>query len=110
MRTIAFVLWAAAASFCPTLHAESLRCDGNLAQIGEYKASVLYKCGEPFFAESYCRPRAVRVDPPDDMRLIVLPCEQWDAWSYNPGSGQFITTLRFREGILTSISYGDRVR
>ena len=110
MKNITFILGIAAASFCTPIHAESLRCNGDLAQIGEYKASILYKCGEPFFAESYCRPRGIWADPRDDMRLIVLPCEQWDAWSYNPGPGQFITTLRFREGILVSISYGDRVR
>jgi len=111
MKTIAFILWTAAAAFCTTANAESFRCNGDLAQIGEYKASVLYKCGQPFFAESYCKPRgAIRADPPDDMRWVVLPCEQWDSWAYNPGSGQFITILHFREGILASISYGDRVQ
>jgi len=111
MKNITFILCAAAALFCATARADALRCDGDLAQIGDDKASVLYKCGQPFFVESYCRSGgAVRADPPDDMRWVVLPCVQWEAWSYNPGSGQFITTLHFREGILTTISYGERVK
>src|SRR3954465_439961 len=101
MKSMTFALLVVAAAFCTSLHAGSLRCNGDLAGIGESKASVLWKCGQPFFVESYCRPRgAVQADPLFDTRWIILPCEQWDAWSYNPGSGQFITTLHFREGTL----------
>jgi hypothetical protein len=111
MKTIAFILSAAAAAFCTSVSAEAFRCNGDLAALGESKSSVLYKCGQPYFVESYCRPRgAIRADPPEDMTWIVPPCEQWDLWSYNPGSGQFITTLHFREGTLTTITYGDRIK
>jgi hypothetical protein len=38
-----------------------------------------------------------------------MPCERVDEWTYNPGSGQFYTTLRFEQGKLISMKYGDRV-
>jgi hypothetical protein len=113
MTKIAFILCAAAASFCTTIHAESLRCNGDLAQIGDSKASVLQKCGEPFFAESFCM-RADQLFQSHASRNATteyLPwCERVDEWSYNPGSGQFITILRFHAGALIFIRYGDRVK
>jgi hypothetical protein len=39
----------------------------------------------------------------------VAPCETVDEWTYNPGSGQFFTALRFERGALSSIKYGARV-
>ncbi len=39
-----------------------------------------------------------------------MPCENVDEWIYNPGYGQFMTTLRFVEGRLVAIEYGDRVK
>jgi hypothetical protein len=36
-------------------------------------------------------------------------CEAVDEWTYNPGYGQFFTTLRFESGALKSIKYGARV-
>ena len=43
MKSIAFVLGVVALMFCTTSHAESLRCNGDLAQIGDSKASVIQK-------------------------------------------------------------------
>src|ERR1700693_1072316 len=92
MKLSALVLWGAAALFCSTIHAESLRCNGDLAQIGESKASVLQKCGQPFFVDSFCTPANEIILPPSSpgsTTVNVLPCEQVDEWSYNPGYGQF---------------------
>ena len=36
--------------------AESLRCNGATASEGDSKLSVLYKCGQPVLADSYCAP------------------------------------------------------
>jgi Protein of unknown function (DUF2845) len=112
MKTIAISLWAAAASFCASVQAEALRCNGDLAQIRDSKASVLQKCGAPFFSESFCKPAYQSVPLPADPDIstgIVLTCVPVDEWSYNPGSGQFITTLRFEGGVMTAIRFGDRV-
>lgn len=86
------------------------RCNGDLADIGDAKASVLMKCGQPFFAESFCKPvkqMLVQVDG----TTVVNPsaCVMVDEWSYNPGSGSFITILQFEQGVVTGIRYGDRV-
>ena len=37
-------------------------------------------------------------------------CETVDKWTYNPGLGDFYTTIRFERGNITSITYGDRVK
>jgi hypothetical protein len=113
MKSTAFMLLAVVASFCTALHAESLRCKGDLAQIGDSKASVLQKCGTPFFTESFCKPANQIVLPPASPgtpTVNIVPCELVDEWSYNPGAGQFITILRFEAGAMTSIRYGDRIK
>ncbi|MGQ5524589.1 DUF2845 domain-containing protein [Chitinimonas sp. PSY-7] len=79
-------------------HAEFLRCNGDSAQVGDNKASVVQKCGEPIARDSYCKPKEG-----------TLACQPVDEWTYNPGPGQFLTILRFENGALVSIKYGDRV-
>ena len=95
------------------VHAESLRCDGDLALIGDSKGSVLAKCGEPMLKDSFCKPVETSTTVPgsNDKGTVVnvLPCETVDEWTYNPGSGQFYTTLRFEQGTLKSMRYGARV-
>lgn len=43
-------------TFSINVSAESLRCKGDLALIGDSKASVLRKCGEPVLKDSFCKP------------------------------------------------------
>ena len=38
--------------------AESLRCKGDFAEIGDSKGTVLQKCGEPMLKDNFCRPSA----------------------------------------------------
>jgi len=103
--------------------AQSLRCKGDLAQIGNSKSTVLQKCGEPVAKDSFCRPMLqqdtlVTSSPqistpgtPSPATQIVINngCMQVEEWTYNPGYGQFMTMLQFEGGALTSIRYGDRV-
>ena len=95
------------------VQAESLRCNGDLAQIGDSKGSVLIKCGEPMLKDSFCKPAELSAPVPDPDRkvstVIVTSCEMVDEWTYNPGSGQFYTALRFEQGTLKSMKYGARV-
>jgi hypothetical protein len=42
--------------------------------------------------------------------VIVAPCRNVDEWTYNPGRGQFMTTLQIDGGVVTAIKYGDRVQ
>ncbi len=94
-------------------HAASLRCKGDLAQIGDSKGSVLMKCGEPVYTDSFCEPiaqhRTSRNSGGKGSTVNVDQCESVDEWTYNPGYGQFFTTLRFERGALKTIKYGERV-
>lgn len=103
---------AAAGLYGTSIDAQSLRCNGDLAQVGDSKASVLQKCGQPFFAESFCKPADQLAAPAlsAGTTVNILPCEVVDEWSYDPGAGQFITILRFEAGVIASIRYGDRVK
>ena len=113
MKTGTLVLLAFAVSLSGTCCAESLRCNGDLVELGDAKFSVLQKCGDPIFVDTFCRPADQVIAPQASFgatTVNVLPCLQVDEWSYNPGAGQFITILRFEAGVVTSIKYGDRVR
>lgn len=89
-------------------HGQSLRCQGDLARPGDSKASVLQKCGEPQHKDSFCQ--EVKTAQSETATAVVVPCEQIDTWTYNPGTGQFLTQLRFRAGKVDKIEYGDRVK
>ncbi len=91
----------------------SFRCKNDLGNIGDGKASALLKCGEPLVKDSFCKPpEAPGVGAPASAPVVVvaLPCEMVDEWTYNPGYGQFMTTLSFESGRLVRITYGDRVK
>jgi hypothetical protein len=85
---------------------KSFRCGTDLVQLGDNKASATLKCGKPIATDSFCKP------PPGQATKArgVAGCETVDEWTYNPGYGQFYTTLRFESGRLVSIRYGDRVK
>ncbi len=92
-----------------TAAAQSFRCKNDLISVGDSKASALLKCGEPVVKDSFCKP-AYTADSGRPQTTTVVPCENVDEWTYNPGYGQLMTTLRFEAGKLKSIKYGDRVK
>lgn len=90
----------------------SFRCKNDLVNIGASKASVLQKCGEPVVKDTFCKPAEASTSTPLDNKSTVVnvnACQKVDDWTYNPGKGQFMTSLRFEAGQLVSIKYGDRV-
>lgn len=97
-------------------NADSLRCRGQLAKIGDTKAEIVAKCGEPVMTDNYCQPIAT---PQTQIiqngnnnvqnNISINTCENVDVWTYNPGSGKFWTNLHFQRGELTLIRYGGRV-
>ncbi len=91
------------------IHAESMRCQGDIIDIGDSKVDVYRKCGEPIFKDSYCEKIPVRIKRKDGGWDTVETCENVDVWTYNPGKGQFWTNLHFKEGKLREMRYGDRV-
>jgi hypothetical protein len=116
MKYPAFILILATSAFalCPGVAgAQSFRCKNDLVSVGDARASVLQKCGEPVVKDAFCKPaepQTVPANPPGTSVVVVAPCENVDEWTYNPGYGQFMTTLRFEAGKLTAIKYGDRVK
>lgn len=89
--------------------AESMRCHNDIVQIGDTKADIIQKCGNPEMTDSYCEKLPQQVPRADGTTLIVDSCENIDIWTYNPGKGQFWTHLYFAKGKLREMKYGDRV-
>lgn len=97
-----FVLLAGFTLCLSAAQAESLRCKGDLVDVGDTKASVMSKCGAPMMKDSFCKPGQTGTPG--------ASCETVEEWTYNPGRGQFLTTLRFEGSKVRSITYGDRVK
>ena len=108
------IVLAAASLFMATnAEAQTLRCGNSVVGAGDTKAAVLQKCGEPVMKETFCKAAEPQtaVNPQTGTTIVnVLPCENVDDWTYNPGQGKLMTTLRFREGTLRAITDGDRAR
>ena len=88
--------------------AETLRCDGHSAAEGDSKLSVLYKCGQPLLADRYCAPvyYAPTLQPvPESIAGLVVPCQPIEEWLYDRGPGNMVATVRFRSGVVQSITY-----
>ena len=100
-HTFAVIVLAFTSSYTVSSEAgpSAFRCNYDLAIVGDSKVSVLQKCGEPVYKDSFCKPGSAQ-----------MICETVDEWTYNPGYGQFLTTLRFESEKLVSITYGDRVK
>lgn len=93
---------------CST-HAESMRCKGDIIDLGDTKIDVLRKCGEPVYKDTFCENTPIRIRQSDGQFNVVERCHNIDIWTYNPGKGQFWTNLYFSEGRLREMRYGDRV-
>jgi hypothetical protein len=123
VRAAAVMLAFLASSMFTGASAQSLRCKGDLAQIGNSKSTILQKCGEPVMKDSFCKPVQETVSSSAPVATPAVPatsvgtttnvtvntCQQVEEWTYNPGYGQFMTMLLFEGGSLKSIRYGDRV-
>lgn len=93
----------------------AFRCKQDLVQLGDSPATVRQRCGEPAFRDQFCGdsqqpPEGLPAPGPNEPRRQRPSCVAIDEWTYNPGWGQFWTTLRFEGGRLVSIRYGDRVK
>lgn len=114
MRTLVLVSLAiaAVALLAHEAAAQTFRCRNDLVSVGDSRAIVLLKCGEPLVKDAVCRPLpGPGARPASGVRPgQIVPCENVDEWTYNPGYGQFMTTLRFVEGKLAAVEYGDRVK
>lgn len=114
-RCGAAVLPLALAVFVAPARAESLRCNGHFADVGDSRASLLYKCGEPAVRDSFCAPvYQVGATPPGSwprqlpapLAQVVAPCILVDEWLYERGPGHMVATVRLQSGVIQSIRYG----
>lgn len=110
-----FILVAAAlvgAFGSASAQTQSFRCKNDLVNLGDSKASVLQKCGEPVVKDSFCKPVEASTATRSANGSTVVnvdSCQRVDDWTFNPGRGQFMTSLQFESGRLVTIRYGDRV-
>lgn len=112
-RNVFRVVILAVLMLASAAQAQTFRCEHGLAGTGDSKASVLQKCGEPSVRDQFCQmaePASASGPRDSGVTVNVLPCVTVDEWTFNPGKGKFLTTLRFENGQLSSISQGDRVR
>jgi hypothetical protein len=106
MLGVSLTLWALLS--LPT-HAESLRCKGDIVEVGDAKVDVFRKCGEPVVKDAYCEIIPIKVKQANGIYNLVEHCENIEVWTYNPGKGQFWTNLYFSQGRLRDMRYGERV-
>ena len=94
---------------CFPASAESLQCNGHIAAEGDSRLSVLYKCGQPLLKDSTCAPvyYSGTLQPvPEPFASVFVPCQQVEEWLYDRGPGNLMATVRFRWGVVQSITYG----
>ena len=91
------------------VRAESLRCNGNIASEGDSRLSVAFKCGQPMLKDAFCAPVYVGqvLQPlPEPFASSYVPCLYTEEWLYDRGPGNLLATVRFRSGIVQTITYG----
>ena len=94
-----------------TASAEYLRCKNEAVNVGDTRAAVLQRCGQPALKDTFCKPGDAQAAQAGSGTAAVEPsCRNVDEWTYNPGRGQFMTTLQIDAGKVVSIKYGDRVQ
>jgi hypothetical protein len=89
--------------------AEALRCSQGSAYEGDSRVSVLYKCGQPALKDTFCDPvyfPGTLQPVPSPFAQSLVPCLPVEVWVYDRGQGNLIATVRFRGGVVQSISYG----
>ncbi len=102
--------------FAFSSQALALRCGSRLVDVGDRKAKILTRCGEPDFSET--RERQIPANCADrgyyqdeygyinDRYNSYQSCriEIVDVWTYNFGRSKFIKELIFVDGVLKRIN------
>ncbi|WP_167772891.1 DUF2845 domain-containing protein [Ramlibacter humi] len=89
--------------------AESLRCAGGSVAEGDSRLSLVYKCGQPDAADTFCAPvyyEGTGFIVPDPWASLAVPCQVVEQFVYDRGPGQLLATVHVRNGIVQSIAYG----
>ncbi len=108
--------WAATAALLLTAtagaQAESLKCQGAILGEGDSKLVVLKACGEPLLKDTFCKPITVVAPgyPGTTTIYNAWPCQPVDEWFYDRGPGNLAAIVRFEQGLVHSIRYGQSGR
>jgi hypothetical protein len=93
----------------------SIRCNGKIISIGDYKDQVLRICGEPDDVDQWeVAPNSAIAEYYDyKEERYKLPKFVWgplhmERWTYDFGPTQFIRYLLFRNGELIKIETGEK--
>lgn len=84
---------------------QAMKCGNRLVSIGDTKAEVVAKCGEPFFADLVAT-EITSLEGSSGQGSVEVAVEQW---TYDPGPKRFMQLLTFRAGVLEKIESGNRV-
>lgn len=94
MKLMAAVIVLTVCVFAVGTQAGGFKCNNQFVSIGDRKATVLLRCGEPLFAEV--------VSGDDDVKV--------EEWTYEPrGYKGFLRVLTFRGGRLMDISVAEKL-
>jgi hypothetical protein len=74
--------------------------------VGDSKADILIKCGEPFYKDAHQEELKERL-PDSGTRTIIVTVEEW---TYNFGPQRFMRIITFRNGQVVNIRTGGYVR
>jgi hypothetical protein len=88
--------------------AESLRCAQGIVAEGDSRLSLVYKCGNPSMADSYCAPvyyYGGLHQVPEPWASYAVPCQVIEQWVYDRGPGELLATVYLRRGVVQSIVY-----
>ena len=100
MRALALSVVVGVTSFGSVVSGDDgMRCDRRLVSVGDSEATVLERCGPPTSADTERPVRRRR-------NGLVARCVI-DRWTYDRGPTEFVRTLRFEDGVLTSVDVGD---
>ena len=86
---------------------DSIRCGNQLVSVGDNRALVRHKCGEPadvshsFITERVTNRQFRRIRYPNEVEFEISV--EAELWLYNFGSNRFMHRLRFIDGRLDCI-------
>jgi hypothetical protein len=105
----------------------TMRCGSKVISVGDTKAEVLLKCGEPLLKDAIAvKEESKRINIPltsdtgnaaQDAAANANPAEvqrresvtkMVDQWTYDQGTGKLLKILTFEGGELVDIATGDR--
>ena len=95
----------------------SLRCNGDLIQVGDSQYKISSKCGEPDFKTTSYEMQYVRKPGTYILRkrdgdferqpFLVKKQVEIEEWTYNFGPNRFMYYLIFEDDVLAEIEMGD---